>query len=66
MHTPPDVNQKNGVTYVNIPTLMSDYGGNDLLDTGFQVEAYGDKVVLRARNYYMHEWLPAHEYVVGL
>ena len=53
LHTARQVKQIDGVTYVNLPTLLS--GGENGI--GFQVEAYENKVLLRARNYITGEWL---------
>jgi len=53
LHAARQVKQIDGVTYVNLPTLLS--GGTNGI--GFQVEAYENKVLLRARNYITGEWL---------
>jgi len=53
LHRSMDIKQIGGVTYVNLPTLLS--GGENGI--GFQVEAYENKVLLRARNYITGEWL---------
>jgi len=63
MHTPPDVRQANGVTYINVPTLTHFSEGTNI---GFQVEAYDGKVVLRARNYLEGEWLAEHAYTIAV
>ena len=53
LHRPFEVRQTGGVTYVNLPTLLS--GGTNGI--GCQVEAYENKVLLRARNYITGQWL---------
>jgi len=53
LHTAYQVKQIGGVTYVNLPTLLS----GSVNGLGVQVEAYEDKVLLRARNYITGEWL---------
>ena len=53
LHREREVKQIDGVTYINLPTLLS--GGTNGI--GFQVEAYENKVLLRARNYVTGEWL---------
>ena len=61
-HTPQKVKQIDGVTYVNLPTLLS--GGEN--GVGFQVEAYADRVLLRARNYIAGEWLEEYEVILDV
>jgi len=57
LHRPYEVKEIDGVTYINLPTLLS--GGTNGI--GCQVEAYEDKVLLRARNYITGEWLDEAE-----
>jgi len=59
LHTPPEVRQAGGVTYVNVPSLTHWVDGTDV---GFQAEAYDDRVVLRARSYREGEWLEGQAY----
>lgn len=51
-----------GVTYVNLPTLLS----KEPHGVGYQVEVYDAQVLLRARNYITGEWLEKHSYTVDL
>ena len=58
LHTSQAVKLENEVVYVNLPTLLS--GGTNGI--GFQVEVYGNKVLLRARNYITGEWLEEYSF----
>ena len=56
-HTPQKVIQNGGVTYVNLPTLLS----GSHTGIGFQVEAYENNVLLRVRDYIAGEWLTPYD-----
>jgi len=60
LHRPYEVKQIGGVTYVNLPNLI----GGGVNGMGVQVEAYENKVLLRARNYLTGEWLGEVEILV--
>ena len=60
LHRPFEVKQINGVTYVNLPTLLS----GEKTGIGCQVEAYEDRVILRARDYVAGVWLEECEVVL--
>ncbi len=62
LHTQQAIKIINGVTYVNLPTLLS----AAVRGIGFQAEVYADKIVLRARNYITGEWLPENRYEIPL
>ena len=57
-----NVTQSGGVTYVNVPSLLSQLPRG----VGWQVEAYDGQVVLRARNFIEGAWLEDFEYRVEL
>ena len=57
LHAPQKIAQSGGVTYVNLPSLSK----SDVPGVGFQVEAYENKIFLRARNYLAGEWLTEYE-----
>lgn len=47
------------ITYINVPSFGSqNTNGGELQDTGmgYQVEIYGDELVIRLRNFVEHEW----------
>ncbi len=53
--------------WIDVPGFHGD--DDDLLNytgNGFQIEAYADHVLLRARCYITGEWLPDYEYVINL
>ena len=59
----------NGVHYLNLTSyLMANWpqGGIPLNGVGFIMEIYDNNVTFRARNYYVHTWLTAYEYVEPL
>jgi len=56
-----NVCETEGVTLVNVPPFTAHVGGS-----GFYVEVYGDKVVLRARRYAEGVWDTDHVYTVEL
>ena len=56
------IQQKGGVTYVDLPTLLS----KEPYGVGYQVEVYDKQVQLRARNYMTGEWLEKNRYTVDL
>ncbi|MCL2495503.1 MAG: metallophosphoesterase [Oscillospiraceae bacterium] len=60
LHRPFEVKEIGGVTYVNLPTLLS----GAQTGIGCQVEAYEDRVVLRARDYVAGEWLDEYSFDV--
>lgn len=49
----------NGVHYINVPKLFD-------TNSGWQVEAYAGKVLLRARDYINGAWLPTYEFSIPL
>jgi len=51
-----------GVTYVNLPTLLS----KEPYGVGYQVEVYDKQVRLRGRNYMTGEWLEKNQYTIDL
>lgn len=62
LHWYQDMMESGGVTYISLPTLLSD----DEPGIGFQVEVYEDEVLLRARNYIEGEWLEDDAYRIEL
>ena len=57
LHAPQKIAQSGGVIYVNLPSLSK----SDVPGIGFQVEAYESRVILRARNYLVGEWLTEYD-----
>lgn len=57
MYDMPMAEQVNGVTYINLPCFgfLNQYG-LPLCGRGAQLEVYGDKVILRPRNYLTGTW----------
>jgi len=65
VHTPAgklSIQKEDGVTYVDVPTLLS----KAPTGAGYQVEVYGGKVLLRARNFRTGEWIARSNYSVAL
>ena len=54
--------KKDGVTYVDLPTLLS----KEPTGVGYQVEVYAGQVRLRARNYITGEWVARNDYTIDL
>ena len=66
MHDPPGMRKIDGVHYVNVPACVQRADNGTYYGVGFQVEAYADRVVLRARNFNKSEWLADKEYTITL
>ena len=62
-----NVEQVNGVTYVNLPTygIVNMYG---LLQagTGMQLEVYEDEIIIRPRNFITNQWFTNSAYTIDL
>ncbi|MDR1464685.1 MAG: metallophosphoesterase [Oscillospiraceae bacterium] len=66
LHTPAgqlSIQQKEGVTFVDLPTLLSDSLGRGV---GYQVEVYGGRVLLRGRNYIKGTWVDALHFEIPI
>ncbi len=62
-----NVEQKNGVTYISLPTYGSvNFFGYTAPGTGIQMEVYEDKVVLRPRNFITNNWFANAVHTVDL
>jgi len=60
-HTPLDARDDNGITRVNLPALHGRHSDGRGVGEGVQLEVYGDRVILRGRNYMTGEWGEAFE-----
>ena len=59
------VENRNGVNYINLPTyLLVNRYGIPWGGLGFQMEVYGKKMIIRARNYAASKWYSCYEYTV--
>jgi len=65
VHTPASrlsIQKEGGVTYVDVPTLLSKAPAG----IGYQVEVYGNRVLLRARNFRTGAWIDRNNYSIAL
>ncbi len=62
-----NVEQINGVTYINLPTYgIINMFGAPWSATGMQLEVYDDEVVIRPRNFMTNKWYTNAEYRIDI
>ncbi len=62
-----NVEQKNGVTYISLPTYGSlNFFGYTASGTGMQLEVYENKVIIRPRNFITNSWFTNAVYTIDL
>lgn len=62
-----NVEQVNGVTYINLPTFgIINMFGDPISGTGMQLEVYDESVVIRPRNFITNKWYTNSVYTIEL